>query len=270
MKMMIQADDFGITPAVADGIVACAKKGMMTQTGIFTNMPWVEYAAERILEVPHVLLGQDLNLSTGGPITDPKRIPSLVQKNGQFLTSSMHKALDKENPHHVTYEDAYLEYDNQVKRFIELFGRLPGYIGGHAWASEETDRALDDIAEKYQLFNAIKETHFTIENDLEMTWARPVQRADGTWEFNAMTQIENDPLRWFREGRFTQLEKALDSDEVFMLHTHAGYVDRELLQLSSYTLLRAMEAGLLCSEEFINWVRKNQVELVNYRDIYKV
>lgn len=73
MKMMIQADDYGITRAVADGIVACAKEGMMTQTGFFTNMPWAEYCAERAKEVPHMLLGQDLNLSTGsaGAVKNP-------------------------------------------------------------------------------------------------------------------------------------------------------------------------------------------------------
>ncbi|MBQ1757977.1 MAG: ChbG/HpnK family deacetylase [Erysipelotrichaceae bacterium] len=268
MKMIIQADDYGITPAVADGIVACAKKGMMTQTGIFTNMPWVEYAVERIKEVPHVLLGQDVNLSTGGPVTDPALIPSLVQENGQFLTSSMHKAIEKVNPDHVRYEDAYLEYDNQVKRFIELTGKLPGYIGGHAWGNDVTDKAMNDICEKYGVFNLMKNNPFPLEKDLEMQWARPVMNEKGEWEFNVLTQKDNDPLAWFKEGRFDDvLNNALKNMKVFMLHTHAGYLDRELLQLSSYNMLRPMEAGFLMSDELIEWVKKNNVELVNILDV---
>ncbi len=269
MKMIIQADDYGITRAVADGIVACGKQGMMTQTGFFTNMPWADYCAERIKEVPNVLLGQDLNLSTGSPITDPKLIPSLVQENGAFLTSSMHKEKDKTDPHHVKYEEALLEYDNQVKRFIELIGNIPGYIIGHAWESEETRKALYDICDKYGILNYSKVTDFSLEKDLEMQWARPIQRENGIWEFNLMTQAENDPLKWFKEGRFDDiLNNALKNEEVFMLHTHAGYLDRDLLSLSSYNMLRAMEAGFLMSDELKNWIKENNVELVNVQDVY--
>ncbi len=276
MKMMIQADDYGITKAVTDGIVECAKQGMMTQTGIFTNMPWVDYAAERIKEVPHVLLGQDLNLSTGGPVTDPKLIPTLVQENGQFLTSAMHRQRDKENPHNVTYEDAYLEYDNQVKKFIELFDKLPGYIGGHAWSSEETDKALNDIADKYGIFNALAildepKPKYTMYHDLEGEWARPIVREDGRYDFSVQSQSENDPLKMFREGKFDEIFKdTLENKDVFFLHTHAGYLDRELLQLSSFSVIRPMEVGLLCSAELKKWVKDNNVELVNYLDLYKV
>ena len=269
MKMMIQADDYGITTAVTDGIVACAREGVMTQTGLFTNMPCTEYAVKRIAEYPQVLLGIDLNLSTGSPVTAPEKIPSLVQENGAFLTSGMHKELDKTDRHHVRYEDAFLEYDNQVKRFIELVGRKPGYVGGHAWSSEETNRALDDIAEKYGLFNVMRETNFTLEEDLESQWARPVIGKDGKMEFNVMTQMENDPLQMFIDGKLKKLEEALHKDEAFLLHTHAGFLDRDLLKISSYNMLRAMEAGFLMSRELKDWIKSNRVELVTYLDVYR-
>ena len=269
MKMMIQADDFAISTAVADGIVACARNGMMTQTGLFSNMSCAEYAVNRIKPYP-VLLGEDLNLVAGYPVTDLKLIPSLVQKNGKFKTSKMHKELDKTDRHHVPYEEAYLEYENQVKRFIELTGKLPGYIAGHSWESEETHRAMDDIAEKYGIFNPFKETAFSLETDLEQIWARPIIREDGSFEFNAKTQIENDPLKMFKEGKLDErLNKALESEEVFLLHTHAGFVDRDLVMESSYTTIRAMEAGFLCSKELKQWVKDHDIELVNYLDVYR-
>lgn len=271
MKMMIQADDYGITKAVADGIIACAKAGMMTQTGLFSNMACAQYAVNRWKEeAPFVLLGQDLNLCAGYPVTDPKLIPSLVQPNGKFKTSKMHKELDKTDKHHVPYEEAYLEYDNQVKRFIELAGKKPGYIGGHAWGSDETNRAMSDICVKYGIFDVTKEAMISLEKDLEMIWARPIDRGNGVWEFNANTQIENDPLKMFREGKLdARLNEALANEEVFMLHTHAGFVDRDLTEESSYTMIRAMEAGFLCSEELRNWVKENNIELVTYADVYE-
>ena len=108
-----------------------------------------------------------------------------------------------------------------------------------------------------------------LEKDLEMQWARPVQNEKGEWEFNVMTQRQNDPLTWFKEGRFDEiLNNALANMDVFMLHTHAGYLDRELLELSSYNMLRPMEAGFLMSEELRNWVKANNVELVNILDVF--
>lgn len=269
MKMMIQADDFGISTAVADGIVACARAGMMTQTGLFSNMECAQYAVDRIKEYPNVLLGQDLNLCAGYPVSEASLIPSLVQGNGKFKTSKMHKELDKTDQHHVPYEEAYLEYDNQVKKFIELVGRKPGYIGGHAWSSEETDRALNDIAEKYNILNPLKVSKFTLEKDLEMIWARPIEKEDGSFEFNAETQIENDPLQMFIEGKLdARLSEALNNEEVFMLHTHAGFVDSDLINESSYTTIRAMEAGFLCSKELKQWIMEHEIELVTYVDVY--
>ena len=33
MRLMVQADDFAMTDAVAEGILKCAREGILTQTG---------------------------------------------------------------------------------------------------------------------------------------------------------------------------------------------------------------------------------------------
>ena len=47
MKLFVQADDYGMTTGVTDGIVASGRDGVLTQTGLFTNMPSTEYAVRR-------------------------------------------------------------------------------------------------------------------------------------------------------------------------------------------------------------------------------
>ena len=39
MKLLVQSDDFGITPAVSCGILEAIKKGIVRNTGLFANMP---------------------------------------------------------------------------------------------------------------------------------------------------------------------------------------------------------------------------------------
>lgn len=53
----------------------------------------------------------------GYPLSNPEQVPSLVQKNGSFLTSRMHRQLDQEHPHHLTYEDALTETENGMYDF---------------------------------------------------------------------------------------------------------------------------------------------------------
>ena len=266
MKLFVQADDYGMTAGVTDGIVASGRDGILTQTGLFTNMPSTEYAVKRWkAEIPHVLLGQDLNLSTGRPLSDPALIPSLVQADGSFLTSRMHRQKQKKDPDHVRYEDAYLEYDNQVKRFIELVGEVPGYIGGHAFSNDVTTKALNDIIAKYGARNAMKLIPIDSKDVIRVGgWSNPKLNPDGSYDYSIMTQLEQDPLQMYIDGQLTKLEELADQDCLVMIHTHAGFLDRDLYKLSSFTGVRVMEAGFLCSQQMKDFVRDHQIELVNY------
>ena len=271
MKLIITADDFGITPAVTDGIVACARDGLLTQTGLFVNMPWAEYAVTRIHDFPHVVLGIDLNICAGDPVTNPKLLPSLIQANGSFLTSKMHRQRESKQKNSVSYDEVYMEFENQILKFKELTGRMPGYIQGHAWGNEDTDKATKELADKFNIktFTYYMDKYIMREKAsfIEGYWAKPKILPDQTKEFSIMTQIEHDPLQMFIDGKLTYLDKALKNEWITELHTHAGYVDRKLFDVSSYTLIRAMEAAFLCSSELKRWVSDHQVELITFREL---
>lgn len=270
MKLMITADDYGMTPAVTDGIITCIREGLLTQTGLFTNMPSTQYAVNRMLkEFPDFCLGQDINFSTGAPVTDPSLIPSMVQDNGQFLTSSMHRQRDKEDPHHVKYEEAFLEGENQVKRFIELVGKKPDYIGGHAYRSDEIMQVLHDLAMKYDIpeKNVIcAELETDPESMVSKHWVTPRTKEDGTFDFGMETQLSNSPLELFKTGQLTYFAKALKEDGIVHIRTHCGFVDHELMRLSSFHIIRMMEAEFVCSKELKDWVKANHVKLVSFKN----
>lgn len=266
MKLICCADDFAISDAVTEGILKCARDGILTQTGLFSNMPGSKYAVMRLKsEAPHICLGQDINLVAGRPVTDPSLIPSLVQSNGMFKTSSMHKKLDKENPHHVTYDDAYLETENQVKRFIELVGHIPDYLQGHSYESYEIKKAYQDIAQKYCITLASD-----VYTSLGMPSAKPFFPwigADVSNKFDLNDQLSLNIIQLFKEGKMKHLEEALKNNGITRIHTHAGFVDEDLFRRSTYTIVRAKEVEFLCSYEIKTWVKENHVELVSIRDL---
>ena len=160
MKLIIQSDDLGITEAVSCGIARAAREGAITCTGLFSNMPAAPFAVELMKPYPQICLGEDINLVAGRPCADPEKVPSLVQKNGLFLTSGMHWAIDQKDgdQNHVKYEDCLTETEAQVLRFKELTGKFPEYLHGHSYSTPATWAAMEAIGRKYSI-PLVKEMH---------------------------------------------------------------------------------------------------------------
>ena len=150
MKLIIQSDDLGITDAVSGGIARAAREGAITCTGLFSNMPAAPFAVELMQQYPEICLGQDINLVAGRPCADPEKIPTLVQEDGSFLTSGMHRAIDQKdgNQDHMHLEDCITEMEAQVIRFCELTGKLPEYLHGHSYSSPAFREAMAEIGNK--------------------------------------------------------------------------------------------------------------------------
>jgi len=82
-RLIVSADDFGLTPAVDRGILAAVEAGAVTSVGIMANL--VEPAALwRLERAPS--RGVHLNLTTGRPLSSPAAVPSIVDGRGEFLS----------------------------------------------------------------------------------------------------------------------------------------------------------------------------------------
>lgn len=265
MKLMITADDYGLSDAVTDGIIKCARDGLLTQTGLMTNLEGSAYAAERIKEVAHICLGQDINLVAGKPISNPKLIPSMVQSNGYFKNSKLHIEQDKTDPEHIVYEEALIEIENQVLKFIELIGHKPAYLSGHSYGTKATTKAMKVIAEKYGLI--LSGEFYEQMNLASGLDTAPWNKTDRPKYFPYEEQAARSPLTMFKEGKLIYLDEALKNNGIAHIHTHCGYVDADLIERSSYTLIRCKEAEFICSKELKTWVQNNNVELVSINDL---
>ncbi|MBQ6489586.1 MAG: ChbG/HpnK family deacetylase [Solobacterium sp.] len=271
MKLIVTADDFAITFAGADGVIHAATYGCLTETGLFSNSPAAEYGVKRLLsECPDFCLGQDINLVTGRPLSDPERIPSLVDEEGNFRKSGYHRMLDKTNPNHIPYEEAYIETEAQILKFIDLVGKKPAYLNGHSYGCENTHKAFKDLAVKYEipvLSEVLAKCNIPGGMDTAPWNAVTTMDANGKWDFSPATQLDRDPLKFFTEGKLEYLNKALEEDGIAHIHTHTGFVDRDLVRLSSFNLIRMMEADFVTSSELNNWIKENNVELISVRDL---
>ena len=81
MKLIVRGADYAMTDSITDGCLRAARCGILTDVGLMTNnAAQARYAVNELKKYPHVSVGQDLNLVSGLPASDPKDIPALVDE----------------------------------------------------------------------------------------------------------------------------------------------------------------------------------------------
>ncbi|MGE0281800.1 MAG: ChbG/HpnK family deacetylase [Rhizobiaceae bacterium] len=124
-RIWIVADDYGLSPAVDDGILELLDQGRLSGTGCMTVFPdWTQEAA-RLREQHdsragiHLTLTDQPSLSGAATLARDGRLPSLA------------KLLKGVAMGQITDSDIAAELDAQLVHFEDTFGKPPLYIDGH-------------------------------------------------------------------------------------------------------------------------------------------
>lgn len=256
MKLIIQSDDFGITEGVTYGTLKGIREGMITCTGLFANMPCSELAAQLIKAYPEVCLGQDINIVAGKPVSMPELVPHMIQENGYFLSSDMHRKIDEEteNHDHLDYEECFTEVEAQIQRFIELVGKKPEYLHGHSYGTHTLGKAMHELSRKYQIpitFDMYEKYHIGFWKE---SWNKT--------PFDLEAQLNTNPIDYITNEKLQPKEC-----EIALLGTHCGFVDYDLFQVSSYTLIRNQDLMAITSKQIKEWIQNEHIELISFRDL---
>jgi len=89
-KLIINADDLGVSPGVNRAILHGAAQGVITAASLMVNMPYAEEAAAQIAATcPNLSLALHFCLTGGPAILPPTEIPALVDAKGRFKLGFM-------------------------------------------------------------------------------------------------------------------------------------------------------------------------------------
>jgi chitin disaccharide deacetylase len=80
-RLIINADDFGFTAGVNQGIIDAYAHGVVTSSTLMANGPAFAQAVELAKTVPSLSLGCHVVLVDGVPLLPPQRVPSLAAPN---------------------------------------------------------------------------------------------------------------------------------------------------------------------------------------------
>src|ERR1700758_3365463 len=149
--LIVNADDFGLTPGVNAGIVRAFRDGILTSTTVMANGAAFEDAVARTRENPDLDVGCHLVLVGGKSIAPPKEIPSLAKRDGE-LPATLFELVCRLWGGIVEPGDIEREFRAQVDRVISA-GITPSHLDTHkhTHAHPAVMNALFKVASEYKI-----------------------------------------------------------------------------------------------------------------------
>lgn len=126
-KLIITADDYGMSRAVNDAIDAGIAAGLITSTNVMTNMPLYKEAV-KLKENPSISVGLHWVLACGKPVLSREEIPTLVAENGEFYPYPEFRSRLRKKQ--ISFDEIKKELVAQYNLYFDLMGQ-PDYWNTH-------------------------------------------------------------------------------------------------------------------------------------------
>jgi predicted glycoside hydrolase/deacetylase ChbG (UPF0249 family) len=271
-KIIINADDYGMTPGVNRAVEQLHKMEKLTSVSLIVNMPWSADAFAFAGQEKGMRLGVHLNLTTGRPVSPLEEVPSLVTREGQFYDMSAFIPL------YVARLIRPDEIEHELSAQIALarqHGIRPQHLDSHMHfhALKSLGRMVDELADRHHVptVRNPRLSAFTVPTQGRLQEARMALRRAGrkvlsstrfalTGRSNALGAPERTTerliyLRWYLErsadpyDAFRASLEGLDGRSMEII-AHPAYLDDVLPTLSNYVSGRKREFEFLKSDAF--------------------
>ena len=279
-RIVINADDFGLTEGINRGIVQAHTDGVLTSTTIMANMPAAEKAVKMAKRQPKLGVGIHLNLSEGQPISSQAGIDCLVNEDGLFTYSPSKLAFLSLTSNKIR-KALRSELAAQIQWLIDS-GIKPTHLDSHKHIHcfPAIFPIICSLAREFEI--TAMRWPFEPGELSQMPWPLPSEggrkRAKLIRLFAKINRIQNSSF--FKTDVFLGIAhtgkidvnffKALalyNSAQTTELMTHPGFADG--LNAANTRLLhqRKVELDALCSERTKQYLKEAGIELVHYGEL---
>jgi predicted glycoside hydrolase/deacetylase ChbG (UPF0249 family) len=83
-KLIINADDFGMSREVNEGTKIGISQGIITSVSVMANMPYFDDAIRFLKKHPHISVGLHFNITEGKSLLIPKHAKNLIREDDYF------------------------------------------------------------------------------------------------------------------------------------------------------------------------------------------
>ena len=272
-RVIVTADDFGLSPKVDAGILEAFQRGVVRSTALLVNFPDVKDSIARLRQAPELEVGIHLNLTAGPPVLPSEQVPSLVKADGNFhdFTTFFARVIQRR----ISWDDVCREWEAQIERGVGLgyqFSFLTSHQ--HVHMLPEAARIVGKLAQKYGV-GAARLSRFRLGDML-----RPLRLKGLALDlfvpsvrktFQKQALFCNDSIFEIPPGkpdaallRLCGIVKCL-GEGVHELVCHPGYVDSMLRDRDSYVAERPTELAVLTDAKLSAFLQSDGVELTTFR-----
>ena len=259
MKLVVNADDFGLTENVSKAIIEGLKEGFLTSTSAMTCAADFQKSAQTALGQGITHMGVHTTLTVLRPTLPLERVRTLVNEDGRFFGAKEFMMRD------VDINECRAELDNQIQILLST-GLILDHLDSHhglMQKNREFTKMYLDLAEKYQVplrnefCRYIGDDHDLIMEELNSRGIRVTDYLYGNRDFSEKGLADLETFLKEYTGK-------IDSAEYFC---HVGYSDDRLRSISSLNDLRETEYHFMRSKEVKDLYRKYEADLITYEGV---
>ncbi len=285
--LIINADGYGFTEGVSRAIEECIAFGTVRSISANVNFPRSEGLRALVARHPDLSVGCHLNPVVGRPLLPPDRVPSLLDREGEFLYRRFSEFLRRGR---IRLVELRAELLAQIERTRELAGDCFTHVDFHM--------GLHRLPRLYPLFLEVAAASGTgrirTHRYLAGMESRRPRLRHALYMFERHDRLPkyawNLLLRWMASRRgFSMPDYWLSISNMGRPGTitlrnylrmlrnlprgfgefvaHPGYEDDALRQWSTYVEQREDERRVLMSPEFREALREPGIRLAGYRDL---
>jgi len=286
-RLILNADDFGLTPGINRAIAELHAAGVLTSTTLMPNGPAFADAIAIAHANPTLGIGCHIVLTDGTPVSPPETIPTLLASNGATFRPSLPSFLQALLSGQIAEEEVAREALAQIQK-LQHAGIQVTHLDTHKHTHlfPAISRPLLRVAEQTAVPG--------IRNPFEPRWSLALRHGSLlrrlTVRLASLLRPEFESLPPIRQGRalttngtiaisatghldsatLAEVLNALPSTGTFELCCHPGYNDADLDRMA--TILRAhreVERLALLTEVSRILTQPNAPTLINYSSLAK-
>ena len=249
-KLIVNADDFGLTEGNTIAHILCHEDGILTSTTMMVNMPYAPLAVSLAKKHPNLGIGIHFVLTMGRPLIEGPK--SFTDENGNFRKQGTYAS---GYPDNVDENEVYAEWKAQMEKFIDMMGKKPTHIDSHHHVHLRDN--LYPIAKR-----------LAKEYDLPMRLRPETDKTDYDYEIALMLPGFYDDtatVEYVTENTF-----GIWDHEIIEIMCHPAFIDQRLIDISSYCKERANEMKVVRDKRLKQWIKEHDIELITFADLKKV
>ncbi len=282
-RLIVNADDFGLTPGINRAIAEGHSRGVVTSATLMANGPAFDDAVQRAQSAPGLSVGCHVVLTDGSPVLGAQRIPTLTERNGHFRQSLIRFALSAIRGR-IDPDEIEAEATAQIRK-LQAAGLVVSHLDTHKH-THIFPPVLRPLLRAARMCGVR-----AVRNPFEPAPASLLAKQPWLWKKYGQVKALGVLGHGFRKsideaGLLTPdgtigivVTGALDErlfassmdnlpEGTWELVCHPGYNDAELGAVRTRLReSRAIERRLLTSPEAREGLTRNGIELISYRDL---